>query len=232
MSSVCYPSKSVFPAQDVSDDTHPELSASTLAFSRFCLLSMRVSSDSEEGGKKRKEEGGKKREEDEKRKKQREQLLTATVPAAAPEDLGLADVTMLVSNTSSVPALEEFFCATRPLSVKPVFFLSSFLARFFLPAFIFPFFSFLHFCLPHFFPCFFQKLSILPFSSHSPETTLQASDSNTGTRAREPAHTRISTCTRIYIRTAYIQITHVISLSLSLSLSCLLYTSPSPRDFG
>ena len=86
MSSVCYPSKSVFPAQDVSDDTHPELSASTLAFSRFCLLSMRVSSDSEEGGKKRKEEerrgrkeeggrgrkeeGGKKREESRGRKEE------------------------------------------------------------------------------------------------------------------------------------------------------------------
>ena len=62
MSSVCYPSKSVFPAQDVSDDTHPELSA-FFAFQFQFSVNARV--QGEEGRKKSDEEEG---------KKQREQL--------------------------------------------------------------------------------------------------------------------------------------------------------------
>ena len=50
-------------------------------------------------------------------KEQGEQLLTATLPAAAPPDydLGLADVTMLVTDTSSAAG---FVCATRLVSVS------------------------------------------------------------------------------------------------------------------
>ena len=108
-----YPSKSVFPAQDVSDDTHPErgfLPQLWLFQVSVCCQCAYPVTDSEKGRKKRKEEV--------KRKEQREQLLTATVPAAAPEDLGLADVMMLVTDSDIVPARQEFFCATCPLSVS------------------------------------------------------------------------------------------------------------------
>ena len=85
MSSVCYPSKSVFPAQDVSDDTHPEFSASTVAFSCFGLLSMRVFREKREERRVTRSRG---------RNSENNLIRTAMVPTAAPIDPGFAGITM------------------------------------------------------------------------------------------------------------------------------------------
>ena len=88
MSSVCYPSKSVFPAQGVREDTHTELSASTLAFSRFSLLSMRVSSEKREKRRVTRRRG---------RSSEKNLIWTAIVPTAVPDEPGLAGITIMVN---------------------------------------------------------------------------------------------------------------------------------------
>ena len=132
MSSVCYPRKSVFPAQDVSDDTHPELSASTVAFSRFSLLSMRVSSEKREERRVTRRKG---------RSSENNFIRrTAMVPTAAPDEPGLAGITMLVTDTSSTTGVS--FLPSFIDSLLPVILLSFF------------FLSVLHSCLPHLLPSY------------------------------------------------------------------------------
>ena len=130
MSSVCYPSKSVFPAQDVSDDTHPELSASTLASSRCSLLSMRVSSEKREERRVTRRRG---------RSSENNLIRTAMVPTAAPDEPGLAGITMLVTDTSSTAGV-RFLPSLIPYSLSScclflLFFIPALLVSF-LPTFL------------------------------------------------------------------------------------------------
>ena len=101
VSSVCYPSKSVFPAQDVSDDIHPELSASTSAFSRFSFSFLLMRVFREKRGERRvtRRRG---------RSSENNLIRTAMVPTAAPDEPGLAGITMLVTDTSSTTGIRFF----------------------------------------------------------------------------------------------------------------------------
>ena len=131
MSSVCYPSKSVFPAQDVSDDTHQELSASNWAFSRFCLLSMRVSGEKREERRVTRRRG---------RSSEKNLIRTAMVPTAAPNEPVLAGITMLVTDTSSTTGV-RFLPSLIPYSLSScclflLFFIPAFLTSF-LPIFLY-----------------------------------------------------------------------------------------------